>query len=128
MVVDDEEDFLFTMGYWLKSKGYKVLTASNGAKAVETIGKEPVDIVFLDIHMPVMDGFETLRNIRKLNKDIPVVIITAYTSDERMSEIGKDEISGFFSKDRDFSESEVLIESILRRHKSLQTDKKKQEN
>lgn len=122
LVIDDEKDFLFTIGYWLKSKGHKVLTANNGVEGIEVIKKEQVDIIFLDMHMPVMNGAETIKNIRKLNKDVPIIIITAYASDELMSEIDKNEISGFFSKDRDFAESEVLIETVLRRHKALRKE------
>lgn len=122
MVADDEKDFLYTMGYWLKSKGYSVVTANNGLEAVETLKKEPVDIIFLDMHMPVMDGVEALKNIRKLNKDIPVIIITAYAADEKILEVEKYGISGFFSKEKAFSESVTLIETVLRVHKKLKKD------
>jgi CheY-like chemotaxis protein len=122
MVVEDDKDFLYTIGYWLKSKGYNVVTANNGLEAVETIKKEPVDIVFLDLHMPVMDGVEALKNIRKINKNLPVIIITAFATDERISEAEKYGISGFFSKDKDFSESVTLIETILRVHRGLKKE------
>jgi len=122
MVVEDDKDFLYTIGYWLKSKGYTVVTASNGLEAVETIKKEPVDIVFLDLQMPVMDGVEALKNIRKLNKNLPVILITAYATDERISDAEQYGISGFFSKDKDFSESVTLIESILRVHRGLKKE------
>lgn len=124
MVVEDEKDFLYTMGYWLKSKGYDVVTVNNGLEAIEMLKKEPVDIIFLDLHMPVMDGVETLKNIRKLNKDIPVIILTAYATDEKIADISKYGISGLFSKDKDFSESATLIETVLRAHKGLKKDEK----
>jgi len=119
LVVDDEKDFLFTMDYWLRTKGYEVMTASNGQEAIEIINKKPVDIIFLDMHMPVMDGVETLKNIRELNKDTPVIIITAYAADEKRIEAEKYGVSGFFYKDKDFTESSTLIETVLRRHKGL---------
>ena len=122
MVVEDDKDFLYTIGYWLKSKGYNVVTAGNGLEAIEVIKKEPVDIVFLDLHMPVMDGVEALKNIRKINKNLPVVIITAFATDERVSEAEQYGISGFFSKDKDFSESVTLIETILRVHRGLKKE------
>lgn len=122
MVVEDDKDFLYTIGYWLKSKGYNVVTASNGLEAVETIKKEPVDIVFLDLNMPVMDGVEALKNIRKINKNLPVILITAFATDERISEAEQYGISGFFSKDKDFSESVTLIETVLRVHRGLKKE------
>lgn len=123
LVVDDEKDFLFTMVYWLKSKGYSVLTANNGAEALEIIKKEHVDIIFLDMYMPTMSGPETLKSLRQLNKDIPVIIITAYANDEKVAEAEHYGISGLFCKQRELSESEVLIETILRRHKGLSQEK-----
>ena len=122
MVIDDEKDFLYTIEYWLKSKGYSVVTANNGQEAMETIKKEPLDIIFLDLHMPVMDGVETLKNIRQLNKDIPVVLITAYASDEKVTAAEKHGIAGLFYKYKDLSESANLIETILRRHKGLKQE------
>ena len=119
LVVDDEKDFLFTMDYWLRTKGYEVMTAANGQEAIEIINKKPVDIIFLDMHMPVMDGVETLKKIRELNKDTPVIIITAYAADEKRIEAEKYGVSGFFYKDKDFTESSTLIETVLRRHKGL---------
>ena len=123
MVVDDEKDFLYTMEYWLKSKGYQVVTAANGLEAIEVIKKEALDIIFLDLHMPVMDGLEALKNIRQLNKDIPIILITAYASDEKVTEAEKYGISGLFYKYKDLSESTSLIETILRRHKDLKQEK-----
>ena len=122
LVVDDEKDFSYTMEYWLKSKGYQVFIANNGSEAMDIIKKEPLDIIFLDLHMPVMDGLESLKNIRQLNKDIPVVLITAYTSDEKVTEAEKYGISGLFYKYKDLTESTNLIETILRRHKGLKQE------
>jgi two-component system NtrC family response regulator len=122
MVVDDEKDFLYTMEYWLKSKGYQVVTAANGLEAIEVIKKEALDIIFLDLHMPVMDGLDALKNIRQLNKDIPIILITAYASDEKVTEAEKYGISGLFYKYKDLSESTSLIETILRRHKDLKQE------
>jgi len=123
MVVDDEKDFLYTMEYWLKSKGYQVVTAANGLEAIEVMKKEALDIIFLDLHMPVMDGLEALKNMRQLNKNIPIILITAYASDEKVTEAEKYGISGLFYKYKDLSESTSLIETILRRHKDLKQEK-----
>jgi two-component system response regulator AtoC len=72
--------------------------------------------------MPVMDGVQTLKNIRQLNKDIPVIVITAYASDEKVTEAEKYGISGLFYKYKDLSESANLIETVLRRHKGLKQE------
>jgi DNA-binding NarL/FixJ family response regulator len=70
--------------------------------------------------MPVMDGIETLRHIRKFDKRLPVIIITvAYTDRDKMTEANKLGSSGFFPKKGTFDELERLIEVSLRAHKKL---------
>ena len=75
------------------------------------------------MYMPMMSGPDTLKNLRQLNKDIPVIIITAYSNDEKVAEAGQYGISGLFCKQRELSESVALIETVLRRHKGLSQEK-----
>ena len=119
MVVDDEKDFLFAMEYWLKSKGYEVKTAENGLKALDLIKDFDPHIILLDIKMPVMDGIECLKRIREFNKEVPVVIITAFIGEDKVAEVKPYQIAGLFYKDKDFSEGLSLLESVLRTHKKL---------
>lgn len=122
LVVDDEKDFLFTMEYWLKSKGYEVRTVTDGFQALESLKAFGPNIILLDINLPGMDGVETLKRIREVNKDIPVIIITAYIGEERVVEASSYQISGLFYKDKDFKEGLSLLESVLRTHKKLKDD------
>lgn len=119
MVVDDEKDFLFTMEYWLKSKDYEVKTASDGFKALELVRTFEPNIILLDLNMPGIDGVETLKRLRQFNKEVPVIIITAYIGEERVAEVSAYQISGLFYKDKDFKEGLRLLESVLRVHKKL---------
>ncbi len=122
LVVDDEKDFLFTMEYWLKSKGYEVKTVTDGFRAVEAIKTFSPNIILLDINMPGMDGVETLKRIRDIDKAIPIIIITAYIEEERVVEALSYQISGLFYKDKDFKEGLLLLESVLRTHKKLKEE------
>ena len=119
LVVDDEKDFLFIMEYWLKSKGYEVKAANDGFQAVELVKTFNPNIILLDVNMPGIDGLETLKRIRQFNKDVPVIIITAYIEEERAAETSTYQISGLFYKDKDFEEGLKLLESVLRTHKKL---------
>ena len=119
LVVDDEKDFLFTMEYWLKSNGYEVKAVTNGKQALEELKIFKPNVILLDINMPEMDGVETLKQIRKMDKDVPVVIITAYIGEERVAETSLYQISGLFYKDKDLQEGHSMLESVLRTHRKL---------
>ncbi|MEK6715120.1 MAG: response regulator [Candidatus Omnitrophota bacterium] len=119
MVVDDEVDFNYMMSYWLKAKGYNVISKSNGMDALEVIKKNNLDMVFLDIAMPLMDGVEVLKQIRKLDKDLPVIMITAYGTQDRVDMCQKSGISGFFAKEDNFDSLLEIIDTVLKLHKGL---------
>ncbi len=80
LIVDDEERILNFLKSRLKASGYEVLTANNGVEALEQAqGQEP-DLILLDIIMPRMDGFETLKQLRTFSS-VPVIILSARGAD-----------------------------------------------
>ena len=113
LIVDDERDFLETMGFWLKSKGYIIDMADSGNAAIEKIKENPPDVVFLDVVMPGMDGIETLREIRKISPDLSVVMVTAHTSNKKITEAEELGVAGFFRKSADFSHAAKMIQVCL---------------
>ena len=119
LLVDDEQDFTQPMSFWFESKGYSVIVASDGQSAIQMIKSKKPDIVFLDLNMPVMDGIETLKRIRKFNKEIPVIIISAYVDPQKIAEMKPYGISGVFYKGEEFDKGLTLLESTLRTHKRL---------
>jgi len=119
LVVDDESDFLQLMTYWLESKGYSVIVASNGEKAVQQAKEKNPNVVFMDLRMPVMDGIEAIKKIREFNKDVPIIIISAYVDDPKAKEAIAYGISGVFYKGKDFEEGLSLLEVALRTHRQL---------
>ena len=119
LVVDDEADFLKLMGFWLQSKGYEVIEAQNGKDAVSLVKEKSPDIVFMDVRMPVMDGVEAIKAIREFNKDLPIIVISAYMGDPKANEATPYGVSGVFYKGTDFEQGLSLLEVALRTHKQL---------
>jgi len=75
LVVDDEPRIIEAVAMNLELEGYRVSGASNGYEALKKLTKEVPDLVILDIMMPEMDGFETLRKIREIST-VPVIMLT----------------------------------------------------
>jgi CheY-like chemotaxis protein len=119
LLVDDEEDFRNLLAFWLKSKGYSVITASNGEEAINLVKTEDPAIIFMDLNMPVMDGADALRKLREFNKEVPVIIISAFVDDRKAKEAMEQGVSGVFYKGKDFQEGLLLLETALRTHKQL---------
>ncbi|WP_108808638.1 response regulator [Aquimarina spinulae] len=85
IVEDGDVNFLFLKTILLKMKGYKFVIhrAENGKKAVEICKKnEHIDLILMDIRMPVMDGYTATRKIKKMRPGLPIVAQTAYSTEE----------------------------------------------
>ncbi|MBF6607687.1 MAG: response regulator transcription factor [Flavobacterium sp.] len=79
LLVDDEQDILEIVGYNLSQEGYKIVTASNGAEAVEMAKREIPHLILMDVMMPEMDGMEATEAIRNL-PGLSNVIIAFFTA------------------------------------------------
>lgn len=80
LVCDDETDIVSALRIYLEAEGYRVLTASNGKEAVEVVCRESVQLVVMDIMMPVMDGIRAMIRIREIG-NLPVILLTAKGED-----------------------------------------------
>ena len=78
LIVDDEASILQSLSGLLSDEGFEVITASNGYEALKVIDRECPDLVLLDIWMPGIDGIETLKEIKKENPHLQVIIITGH--------------------------------------------------
>lgn len=119
LVVEDEVDFRTIMTFWLESKGYAVISAPDGRSGVEMVREKKPDIVFLDLNMLGMDGVEAFKNIRKFDKEIPVIIISAHVGTPRAKEVMSLGVSGVFSKEDNFERWFSLLEVALKGNKKL---------
>jgi len=82
LIVDDEEDFLETILKRLKARNIDVTGALSGVKALSMMDDQDFDVVILDVKMPVMDGIETLREMKKKKPRMEVIMLTGHASVE----------------------------------------------
>ncbi len=80
LVVDDERSIREMLAIVLRREGYEVLLAENGRSAIDTLEREPVDLLISDIKMPDLSGVEVLRAAKQIDRDILGIMITAFAS------------------------------------------------
>jgi two-component system, response regulator, stage 0 sporulation protein F len=78
LLVDDEENIRFLFREELEEEGYQIDLASNGFEAIEKVKSSRFDLVVMDIKMPGMDGIQALNEIKNIDKDLPVILCSAY--------------------------------------------------
>lgn len=79
LVVDDDEDSRRLLSHLLERRGYSVVLADGGPAALDAVGTNDVDVVLLDVMMPVMDGFSVCRELKKTpaTAKLPIILLTA---------------------------------------------------
>lgn len=80
LLVDDEKQFVDTLAERLAMRGFSARVAYDGPQALKAV-EEPTDVIVLDLRMPGMDGFEVLRNVKKSNPQVQVIILTGHGGD-----------------------------------------------
>ncbi|CAG0909347.1 unnamed protein product, partial [Cyprideis torosa] len=108
LIVDDDADARFTIGELVKSLGYETTFATNGYECLEKLKTEVPDLILLDIMMPKMDGFQTIKKIRehKDYKKLNVFALTAYAMLSDKEIIEKNGFDGLFTKPLNTSQIE----------------------
>ena len=88
MTVDDSRTMRDMVSYTLKSAGFEVLEAEDGAKALQVLERTPVDLVITDVNMPNMDGVTLVRRLRALAhfRSTPILILTTEGGDDKKSQ------------------------------------------
>ena len=82
LLVDDEDRFRTTLSKRLAEKGVTADTAASGIAALKLLKDKPVDVIVLDIKMPEMDGIETLRQVKRMDPQIEVILLTGHANIE----------------------------------------------
>jgi excisionase family DNA binding protein len=98
LIVDDDEPIRRLFKETLEKNNYHVVTSDNGIKALQLIKSWNFDLIFLDLKMPDMDGVETFRRIRRIDKSVSVVIITGYATSDLLQRALKQTPFGVMKK------------------------------
>jgi two-component system response regulator HydG len=110
LIVDDNISLCKTMSFVLGHKGYTVTTAKDGPEAIEKVNERSFDMIFMDIKMPVMDGVETYRRIKKVRPEATVMMMTAYAVEDLVQEALQEGAYGIIYKPLDIEKVVALIE------------------
>ena len=86
LIVDDEKNYPLILSAILEDEGYETLTANSGREALEKLRNSDVDLVLTDMKMPSMDGIELLEKIKRIDSELPVIMMTAYGTVEKAVE------------------------------------------
>jgi len=119
---DDEIDLLKPHVLFLKEKGYKVTTVTNGTDAVEAFRNNYFDLVFLDENMPGLTGLETLSQIKNINNDVPIVLITKNEEEYLMEDAIGSKIDDYLIKPVNPKQIQLTIKKLTE-NKRLVTEK-----
>jgi two-component system, chemotaxis family, chemotaxis protein CheY len=116
LVVDDSQSLRNLVKLILENEGFRILLAENGKEALEKMTSNEIQLLVTDLHMPVMDGMELVRNVRKSEayRYIPILILTTETNSQikiKAKELGA---TGWITKPFDNEKLIKVIKRVLR--------------
>ncbi len=128
LVIDDEEAARYGIVRALSGQGYEIQEASDGDQALETIKQFQPDVVLSDINMPAMDGLSLLKHLQGQGKDEsevpPVVLITAYGSEEVAVKALRLGAYNYISKPFEIADLRVIIRNAIDKRRLLRENRR----
>jgi DNA-binding NtrC family response regulator len=114
LIVDDEQHIRDTLEMLLRDKGYRVITADDGATCLRVMAEEKPEILILDIRLPGMVGLDVLREIRKKNHTVGVIMITAFHDMDTTIQAMKLGAYEYIRKPIDLDEFEIAVDKVAK--------------
>ena len=114
LLAEDEEQIRMLAKIMLQMLGFTVIEAVNGREALELYKERNAEItvVLTDIGMPVMDGYELIRELKKLSTKLPIIISSGFGDVNVTSKLAGDEIDGLISKPYKYEELRVVLKRV----------------
>ena len=113
LIIDDEAPMRKNIRDILSLEGYGILEAENGLAGVDVALNNEIDLILLDCNMPVMDGFAALSELKLINPERPVIMLTAYGTNERVIEAIKKGAYDYIEKPFELSEFLIIVERAI---------------
>jgi DNA-binding NtrC family response regulator len=123
LIAEDERTQREILKGFLEKEGFSVIGAAHGREALRRLEGENCDLILLDYKMPELDGLQTLREVRKLNPEIPVMMMTAYGTVETAVASMKEGAADYLTKPIDLDELLLKIQKILERSTLVQENR-----
>ncbi|MBU4346866.1 MAG: response regulator, partial [Candidatus Omnitrophica bacterium] len=113
LIVDDNKAMRFNLSNILKDEGYEVIAAGDGKRAIKEVKTKYPNLVLLDIRLPGMDGIKTLEEIKKIDKDLAIIMLTAYVDVKDAVRAMKSGAFDYITKPFDNEELVIVIKRAL---------------
>ncbi|MCM3164901.1 response regulator transcription factor [Metabacillus litoralis] len=114
LIVDDQPEITELLSLYLKKEGFQIIEAHDGMDAFQLIAKEKIDLMLVDIMMPIIDGYQLIKKVRETLR-VPIIIISAKQEDQDKIEglsLGADD---FIQKPFNPLEVVARVQALLRR-------------
>ena len=124
LLVDDDDDFRMAARLVFEVEGFKVLEAGNGSEAIASFKTHVPDLVIIDMKMPGISGIDTIRELKHINGNVPVIILTAFGTIPDAVKAMQDGVINFIQKTAPFDNVlDVVREAIERSRKGNLSDR-----
>lgn len=113
LIAEDEDRLAAFVEKGLKKNGFEAIVAADGVQALEAIEQQPVDLLLLDLGLPIVDGWAVLQQTRAQYPDLPIIVVTAMTDDrdrQRVLQLGAND---YLPKPFKFSDLLVKVKLYL---------------
>lgn len=123
MIVDDETNYLVVLEALLGPEGYEIVTSARAHDALEMVRGSDLDLVIADMKMPGMNGMELLEECKKINPELPVIIMTAYGTIETAVEAMKKHAYDYITKPFQNEQLKLTIKKALKNYRLIKENK-----